>query len=90
MVQMWKPSSVAEAVENARYAEDHMRLNKSMRSTFPQHPRFVEKAPRTFSTGGSSRSPPYSNRVVPRTVAIGISMEAIAASHSSPTMQVGP
>jgi hypothetical protein len=30
MVQMWKPSSVAEAVENARYAEEHMSLNGCM------------------------------------------------------------
>jgi hypothetical protein len=74
MVWMWKPSSVAEAVENARYAEEHMSLNGGMRSTFPHHPRFVGKAPRTFSRGGSSRPPPYGNRVAPRTVVTGISM----------------
>jgi hypothetical protein len=28
MVRMWKPSSVAEAVENARYAEEHMNLTR--------------------------------------------------------------
>jgi hypothetical protein len=55
MVRMWKPSSVAEAVENERYTEEHMSLNKDMRSTFPHHPGFVGKAPRTFSRGGSSR-----------------------------------
>jgi hypothetical protein len=82
---MWKLSSVAEAIENARYAEEHMSLNGGMRSTFPQHPGFVEKAPRTFSRGGSFRPPPYGNRVAPRTVATGISMAASATSYSSPT-----
>jgi hypothetical protein len=90
MVRMWKPSSVVEAVENARYAEEHMSLNGGMRSTFPHHPGFVGKAPRTFSRGGSSRPPPYGNRVAPRTVATGISMAASATSHSSPTTQAGP
>jgi hypothetical protein len=90
MVQMWKSSSVTKAVENARYAEDHMSLNEGMRSTFPDHPGFVGKAPRTFSRGGSSRPPPYGNRVAPRTVATGISMASRATSHSLPTMQAGP
>jgi hypothetical protein len=87
MVCMWKPSSVAEAVENACYAEEHMSLNKGMRSTFPHHPGFVGKAPRTFSRGGSSRPPPYGNRVAPRTLATSISMAASATSYSSPTTQ---
>jgi hypothetical protein len=86
MVRMWKPSSVAEAVENARYAEEHMSLNGGMRSTIPQHPGFVGKAPRTFSRGGSSRPPPYGNRVTPREVTTCISMAVSATSHSSPTM----
>jgi hypothetical protein len=88
MVWMWKPSSVAEAVENARYAEEHMSLNEGMRSTFPQHPRFVRKDPRTFSRGGRSRPPPYGNRVMPRIVDSGSSMEMSATSHSSPTILV--
>jgi hypothetical protein len=86
MVRMWKLSSVVEAVENARYVEEHMNLNGGMRSTFPHHPGFVGKAPRTFSRGGSSMPPPYGNRVTPRTAATGISMEASAASRSSPMM----
>jgi hypothetical protein len=90
MVRMCKPSSVAKAVENARYVEEHMKLNGGMRSTFPHHPGFVGKAPRTFSRGGRSRPPPYGNRVAPRTVATGNSMAASAASHSSPTTQAGP
>ena len=75
MVWMWKPSSVVEAVENARYAKEHMNLNGGMRSTFPHHPGFMGKAPRNFSRGGSSRPPPYGNRVAPRVVAIGIGKE---------------
>jgi hypothetical protein len=72
MVHIWKPLSVVEVVENAHYAEEHMRLNEGMRSTFPQHPRFMGKAPRTFSMGGSSRTPLYGNRVTPKTITTGI------------------
>jgi hypothetical protein len=90
MVQMWKPSSVEEAVENAGYVEEHMNLNGGMRSTFLHHPGFVGKAPRTFSRGGSSRPPPYGNRVAPRKIAIGISMAVSETSCSSPTTQAGP
>jgi hypothetical protein len=89
MVGMWKSSSVAEAIENACYVEEHMRLNEGMRSTFPHHPGFVGKALRTFSKRGSSRPYPYGNRVAPRTVSTGISMATSATSHSSPMMQAG-
>jgi hypothetical protein len=67
MVRMWKLSSVVEAVENARYAEEHMNLAGGTRSTFPHRTGFVGKTPRTFPMGGGSRPPPYGNRVVPRT-----------------------
>jgi hypothetical protein len=67
-----------------------MSLNGGMRSTFLHHPRFMGKASRTFSRGGSSMPPPYGNRVMPRTVATGISMETSVASCSSPTVQAGP
>jgi hypothetical protein len=87
---MWKPSSVAEAVENLHYPEEHMNLIGATRPTFPHHPGFVGKAPRTFPRGGGSRPPPYGNKVVPRIVAAGISMSASAASHSSPMAQIGP
>ena len=90
VVRMWKPSSVAEAMENARYAKEHMNLIGGMRMTFPHHPVFVGKAPRTFPRRGGSRPPPYGNRVAPRIVAAGISMEASATSHSLPTVQTGP
>jgi hypothetical protein len=85
MVRMWKPYLVAEAVEYARYVEEHMNLTRGTRPTFPHHPGFVGKAPRTFPRGGGSRPLPYGNRVAPRTVAAGISMEASATSCSSPT-----
>jgi hypothetical protein len=90
MVRMWKPSSVAEVVENACYIEEHMNLTGGTRSTFPHRPGFVGKTPRTFPRGGGSRPPPYGNRVVPRTVAAWISMAASATSHSSPTVKTGP
>jgi hypothetical protein len=45
MVQMWKPSSVAEAVENACYVEEHMNLTGRTRPTFPHPLGFVGKAP---------------------------------------------
>jgi hypothetical protein len=89
-VWMWKLSSVAEVVENACYEEEHMNLTEGTRPTFLHHPGFVRKAPRTFPRGGGSRPPPYGNRVTPRTVAVGISMAASAASHSSPMTQIGP
>jgi hypothetical protein len=90
MVRMWKPSSVAEAVENVRYVEEHMNLTGGTRLTFPHRPGFVGKAPRTFPRGGVSRPPPYGNRVAPRTVAAGISMAGSATSRSSPATQTCP
>jgi hypothetical protein len=90
MVRMWKLSSVAEVVESARYVEEHMNLTGGTRSTFLHRPRFVGKTPRTFLRGEGSRPPPYGNRVVPRTIATGISMAASAAYRSSPTLQTGP
>jgi hypothetical protein len=83
-VRMWKLSSVAEAMENACYAEEHMNLTEGTRPTFPHHPGFVGKAPRNFPRGGGSRPPPYGNKVTPRTIPAGISMAVSAASHSSP------
>jgi hypothetical protein len=90
MVWMWKPSLVAEDVENACYVEEHMNLTRGMRLNFLHRPRFVGKASRKFSKEGGSRPPPYGNRFMPRIVATGISMAASAASHSSPTTQAGP
>jgi hypothetical protein len=90
MVQMWKSSSLAEAVENVCYAEEHMNLTRGTRLTFLHRLGFVGKTPRKFPRGGGSRPPPYGNRVTPRKVVVGISMEAIASSHSSPMTQAGP
>ena len=87
---MWKPSSILEVVENARYVEEHMNLNGGMRPTILHRPRFIGKEPRTFPRGGGSRPPPYGNRVALRIVTIGISMAMSVASHSSPTTQIGP
>ena len=56
MVRMWKLSSVAEAMENARYAEEHMNLTRGMRPIFLHRPRFVRKAPRTFPRGGALKA----------------------------------
>ena len=72
MVRMWKLSSVAEAVENVRYVEEHMNLTRGTRPTFLYHSGFVGNAPRTFPRGGGSRPPPYGNKIAPRTVAAGI------------------
>jgi hypothetical protein len=90
MLWMWKPSSVVEAVENARYAEEHMNLTGGTRPIFPHHPEFVGKVPRTFPRGGDSRPLPYGNRVMPRIVAAGISIAVSATSRSSPTMKTDP
>jgi hypothetical protein len=89
-VQMWKPSSVAEVVENVCYAEEHMNLTGGTRLTFPHRPGFVGRAPRTFPRGGGSRPPPYGRKVTPRTVTARISMVVTAASRSSPMTQTGP
>jgi hypothetical protein len=90
MVWMWKPSPVAEAMENAHYVEEHMNLIGGTRPTFPHRPGFVGKTPKTFPKGGGSRPPPYGNRVTPRIVTTRISMATSATSHSSPTTQTGP
>ena len=80
MVRMWKPSSVAEAVEQARYVEEHLDLKGEGKAIFPRQTGFMWKAPRTFPRGGSRRPPPYGNRVIPRTPTVGISMVSSAAS----------
>jgi hypothetical protein len=90
IVWMWKPSSVAEEVENVRYVEEHMNLTGGTRSAIPHRPGFVRKALRTFPKGGGSRPPPYGNRVMPRTVAARISMATSVAYRSLPTVQTGP
>ena len=89
-MQMWKLSSIEEAVENACYAEEHMNLTGGTRSTFFHRPGLIGKATRTFPRGGGSRPSPYGNRFTPRTVAAGISIVASVASHSLPMVQTGP
>lgn len=51
MVRMWKPSSVAEAVEQACYVEEHLDLKGEGRAIFPCQTGFMGKAPRTFPRG---------------------------------------
>jgi hypothetical protein len=90
MVQMWKPSSVAEAMENVHYVKEHINLTGGMTPTFLHCLGFVGKAPRIFPRGGGSRPPPYGNRVSPRIVVVGILMATSATSRSSPMMQASP
>eukprot|EP00253_Pinus_taeda_P010441 PITA_10441 len=80
MVRMWKPSLVAEVVEQARYVEEHLDLKGEGRAIFPRQTGFMGKAPRTFPRRGSRRPPPYGNRVIPRTPTVGISMVSSATS----------
>ena len=48
MVRMWKPSTVAEAVECARYAEEHLGIKRDFRPTEPSQQKFTGKTPRNF------------------------------------------
>ena len=57
MVRIWKPSSVAKAMENAHYAEEHMNLTGGTRPTFLHRPGFVGKAPRSFPREGAQGHP---------------------------------
>lgn len=41
MVQMWKPSLVAEVVEHACYVEEKLDLKGGNKTIFPQQPRFM-------------------------------------------------
>jgi hypothetical protein len=58
MVRMWKLSTVAEAMENACYVEEHMNLTGGTRPTFLHHPRFVER-PRGHFLGEGARGHRY-------------------------------
>lgn len=62
MVRMWKPSSIVEVVECARYAEEHLGIKRDVRPTKSLQPGFPGKTPRKFFRGNSSRPPPYGNR----------------------------
>eukprot|EP00253_Pinus_taeda_P003078 PITA_03078 len=61
LVSMWKPSSVAEAVECGCYAEEHLGIKRDVGPTGSVQSGFPGKTPRNFFRGGSSR-PPYGNR----------------------------
>jgi len=51
MMWLWKPSSIAEVVEQARYVEEHVDLKGEGRAIFPCQIGFMGKAPRTFQRG---------------------------------------
>ena len=51
MVDMSKPSLVAEIVEHVHYVEENFYLNGGNKTIFPQKPRFMGKAPRPFPRG---------------------------------------
>eukprot|EP00253_Pinus_taeda_P020588 PITA_20588 len=87
LVSMWKPSSVAEAVECGRYAEEHLGIKKDMGPAGPFQSGYPGKTPRNFFRGGSSR-PPYSNRFTPRNVGtrapMAVNTIAVESSNTSP------
>ena len=66
MVRMWKPPTVAEAVECARYAEEHLGIKRDFRPAESIPQAFTGKTPRNFFQGNNSRPPPYGNRFTPR------------------------
>ena len=72
-VRMWHPTSVAEAVQNARYAEElesGKRDQKGgIRSTTPQQSGYGGKAPRPYYRGGNFRPSPYGYGGAPRAAA---------------------
>ena len=87
LVRMWKPSSVAEAVECGRYAEEHLGIKKDARPAKLLQSGFSRKTPRNFFRGGSSR-PPYGNRFTPRNVGtrapMAVNTIAAESSNTSP------
>ena len=82
MVRMWKPSTVAEAVECARYAEEHLGIKRDFRPAEQSQLGFTGKTPRNFFQGNSSRPPPYGNRFTPR-VGVGAPMTINAIASES-------
>eukprot|EP00253_Pinus_taeda_P024492 PITA_24492 len=92
LVSMWKPSSVAEAVECGRYAEEHLGIKRDMGPAGPVQTGFPGKTPRNFLRGGSSR-PLYGNRFAPRNIGAGAPMAvntiAAGSSNTSPWASQG-
>eukprot|EP00253_Pinus_taeda_P003939 PITA_03939 len=87
LVSMWKPSSVAEAVECGRYTEEHLGIKKDMGPAGPFQSGFPGKAPQNFFRGGGSR-PPYGNRFTPRNIGtrapMAVNTIAAGSSNTSP------
>ena len=63
-VRMWKPTSVVEEIECARYTKE-MLGGKPLRTFNTSYSGFVGKAPQTYSKGGYARPPPYGNKYTP-------------------------
>lgn len=84
---MWKPSSIAEAVECGCYAEEHRGIKKNVGPAEPLQSGFPGKTPRNIFRGGSSR-PPYGNRFIPRNVGtrapMAVNTIAVESSNTSP------
>eukprot|EP00253_Pinus_taeda_P035628 PITA_35628 len=87
LVRIWKPSSVAEAVECGRYAENHLGTKKDVEPAEPLQLGFPGKTPQNFFRGSSSR-PPYGNRFTPRNVGarapMAVNTIATESSNTSP------
>eukprot|EP00253_Pinus_taeda_P026722 PITA_26722 len=87
LVSMWKPSSVAEAVECGRYADEHFGIKKDIGPAEPLQSGFPGKTPRNFFRGRSSR-PPYGNRFTPRNIGtrapMAVNTIAMESSNTSP------
>ena len=64
-VWMWNPTSVAMAVEYARYAED-MSETRGGSKLIGSNKYVLRKAPWSYFRGGQYRPPPYDNRFTPR------------------------
>ena len=84
LIRMWRPSSVAEAVECGRYAKKDLGIKKDVGPAELPQPGFSGKTPRNFFSRSSSR-PPYGNRFTPRNVGTRAPMatNTIAAKSSN-------
>ena len=85
MVRMWKPPTVAETVECARFAEEHLGIRRDFRPAEPIPQAFTGRTSRNFFRGNNSRPPPYGNRFTPRGAEAGPpkTINAIASDSSN-------
>ena len=85
MVRMWKPPTVAEAVECACYAEEHFGIKRDFRPVEPISQAFTGRTPRNFFRGNNSRPPPYGSKFTPRGTGAGAprTINAVASESSN-------